>query len=110
MTRAERLAGREASGPRCWPAGSGPAQPALLSIPVAAYLPGKGEAGFVFVFDEASGTVVRHEITLASISEDRAFVRADIAPGTIIASRGVAFLNDGERVTLKDAGLARYNP
>ena len=86
----------------------------LSSIPVAAYLPALTDGeGFVFVFEKATGTIAKRTVRLQTITGDRALIRAskaDLPAQAIIASRGVAFLKNGQAVALKGAGTARYNP
>ncbi|PWG63520.1 efflux RND transporter periplasmic adaptor subunit [Sediminicurvatus halobius] len=81
-----------------------------VTIPATAFLPGPGETAWAFVYDPGSATVERREIRVASLAGDRARVSAGLAPGEIVAARGVAFLRDGQRVTRLHTGPARYQP
>lgn len=82
----------------------------FLQIPVAAFLAGTGPDDQVaFVYDAQSGTVSRRSIVVADIAENRALVADGLRPGDIVATAGLAFLSDGQAVTLLGEGPARYN-
>jgi len=79
----------------------------LVSIPAAAFVAAENNRKLVFVFDEREGVVHSREITIADIAGDRAVVSAGLAPGERIATKGAAFLEDGQKVTLLGSGPAR---
>jgi len=81
----------------------------LVSIPLAAVLAGEGQSREVFVFDGDTGTLQRRAVQLARTEGRRALVADGLAPGEIVATRGVPFLRDGMAVTLKDVGVVRYD-
>jgi RND family efflux transporter MFP subunit len=90
-------------------ASSAPA-PATVAIPVTAFAAGDGDARVAFVFDEKSGTVARRSIVVSEVTGARARVGEGLAPGEIIAAKGVDFLRDGQAVTLLGRGPERYHP
>lgn len=79
-------------------------------IPVTAFLPGPDGRQLAYVFDADSGTVRQRAITVVDIVGDRAMVGEGLDPGAVVASRGVAFLSDGQPVTLLGQGAVRFNP
>lgn len=81
----------------------------LRVIPATAFAAGPGQTRYAMVFDAEAGVVRRRMITLAEISGDRALVRAGLEPGEIIASQGVSFLEDGQRVVRLGVGVRRFN-
>ncbi|HYN38730.1 MAG TPA: efflux RND transporter periplasmic adaptor subunit, partial [Rhodospirillales bacterium] len=70
-------------------------------IPISAITAGvRANEGFVFVYDPASSTVRRTLVQASgSLTSDRVAVTG-LAIGDIVATAGVNFLRDGQRVTL----------
>jgi RND family efflux transporter MFP subunit len=58
----------------------------------------------VFVFDPASSTVKRREVTVGGIRENALIVIDGLDEGDLIASAGVSFLREGQDVKLLDMG------
>jgi multidrug efflux pump subunit AcrA (membrane-fusion protein) len=56
--------------------------------------------GIVFRYDEGSSTVKKRTITLGGIRDNRLVVTEGIAAGDILASAGVSYLSDGQKVKL----------
>ncbi|MGF1477784.1 MAG: efflux RND transporter periplasmic adaptor subunit [Geminicoccaceae bacterium] len=79
-------------------------------VPATAYLPIDDETTVSFVFDEATGTVSRREVTVRDLTGDRALISDGLEPGEIVAARGLPFLKDGQSVVRLGTGIARYNP
>lgn len=65
----------------------------------AAGEPGRAQ---VYVFDPGTGTVVRREITIAGIRDNALIVVDGLSAGERVASAGVSFLREGQRVRLLD--------
>ncbi len=84
--------------------------PERVAIPATAFLAGDGEREFAFVFDERSHTLSRREIDVSDVSGGQAIVASGLERGEIVASKGVAFLSDGQRVTRVGVGVKRYSP
>lgn len=59
--------------------------------------PGKA---FVYVFDQATSTVNRREVTIAGVRENALIIIAGLKEGERVASAGVSFLRDGQTVKL----------
>jgi RND family efflux transporter MFP subunit len=56
--------------------------------------------GEIFVFDEETGTVKARQIKVVGIKENSVIVSQGVAEGDLIASAGVSYLRDGQRVKL----------
>ncbi len=70
-------------------------------IPIAAIAPGDGPGqGYVFIFDEKDGTVKRTPIKGRGATDNFAHVYEGVKAGDIVASAGVTFLIDGQKVKL----------
>jgi hypothetical protein len=54
----------------------------------------------VFVFDGASSTVNRRKVTIGGVRDNRMVVTEGLVAGDMIASAGVSYLFDGEKVKL----------
>ncbi|MFC6489004.1 efflux RND transporter periplasmic adaptor subunit [Nitratireductor sp. GCM10026969] len=91
-------------------AGAADADQPLVSIPITAFLPEAGAKAVAFRYDGETGTVTRAPVTIAELTAAHAIVTEGLAPGDIIAAKGVAFLRDGQPVTRLGVGIARYNP
>ncbi len=81
----------------------------LATVPYTAILPGDHDTHVSFVFNLQSGRLERREITVVAREGDTALISAGLEPGDIVATRGLPFLNDGEAVSLRGVGIARYD-
>ena len=80
-----------------------------VSIPVEAFrFRSENESAVVYVFDEAAGTVRERAVEIAEVDDDRALVTSGLERGERLADRGVAFLRDGQAVTLLGVGPDRF--
>lgn len=79
----------------------------LTRIPVTAFLPVSQNETVAFVYDAESSRVVRRVVTITDISNHYALVGDGLRVGERIATRGLAFLSDGQKVTLLGMGPAR---
>ena len=57
-------------------------------------------AATVFLYDGASSTVKKHNISVGGIRDNRLIVTGGLAAGDIVASAGVSYLVDGQKVKL----------
>ena len=72
-----------------------------LAVPLAAILLGEGKAQFVFIYDEQSSTVKKTQIKPVNLRENDVLVEpGNLKAGDIIATAGVQFLTDGQKVNL----------
>jgi RND family efflux transporter MFP subunit len=88
-----------------------PAHQRIFEIPLTAYVPGgEGERAHVFRFIEERGVVELTPVTIVEVEDAGAHVSEGLSAGDIIAAKGVAFLRDGQSVTLLGEGPDRFNP
>ncbi|MEM7778018.1 MAG: efflux RND transporter periplasmic adaptor subunit [Pseudomonadota bacterium] len=80
----------------------------VMIVPLGAVAMGTDRTGQVFVYDETTKRVSSRGVTIERYRRDAVEVTGELAPGQIIASRGAAFLNDGEAVDLLGVGVARF--
>ncbi len=72
-----------------------------LAVPLAAILVGEGKTQFVFIYDEKSSTVKKTQIKPLNLRENDVIVEPGaLKAGDIIATAGVQFLTDGQKVNL----------
>ena len=79
-------------------------------IPIAAVLPEADNAFSVFVFDGETSTVSKRPVKTGGVGANNVAILEGLAEGDIIATAGVSFLADGQRVTLLDEELVRNAP
>jgi RND family efflux transporter MFP subunit len=74
----------------------------LVPLSVVASEAGKeiGGAATVYVYDTASSTVHKHKVTIGGVRDNRLIVTEGLGTGDIIASAGVSYLFDGQKVKL----------
>ena len=66
--------------------------------------PGESSEAFVFVYDPASSTVRKRPVRIGGIRENDVIVVDGLVPGERVASAGVSFLKDGQKVRLLESG------
>jgi multidrug efflux system membrane fusion protein len=72
-----------------------------LAVPLAAILVGEGKTQFVFIYDEKSSTVKKTQIKTLNLRENDVLIEPGaLKAGDIIATAGVQFLTDGQKVNL----------
>ncbi len=64
--------------------------------------PGDPVDSSVFVFDPDSSTVEERPVVVAGVRENMVIVISGLEPGDLVASAGVSFLKDGQKVNLLD--------
>jgi RND family efflux transporter MFP subunit len=73
-------------------------------VPLSVLVPDGGKVlqntGTVFRYDEASSTVRKLTVTVGGVRDNRLAVTEGIAAGDILASAGVSYLSDGQKVKL----------
>lgn len=83
--------------------GNAPRAPVSVAIPLSAFLSEEGTGHSAFVFrpeaqDDALGVLEKRDIVVGALSADRAIVLDGLLPGEIVASRGLPFLHERQRV------------
>jgi RND family efflux transporter MFP subunit len=73
-------------------------------VPLSVLAPEGGKelqgAASVFLYDNASSTVKKRDITVGGVRDNRLIVTGGLGAGDIVASAGVSYLADGQKVTL----------
>ena len=75
--------------------------------PLSAILAGEAQEHYVYVFDAESSSVSRRKIVVRDIRNNRVEITGDLKGGDIIATAGVPFLREGQKVQLM-SGEAPY--
>ena len=81
----------------------------LAAVPYTAVLPADGAGHISFVYNTQTGTLERRPITVAAREGATALISEGLAPGEIVATRGLPFLRDSQPVALRGVGIARYD-
>jgi multidrug efflux system membrane fusion protein len=72
-----------------------------LAVPLAALTVGEEKTYFVFIYDEKTSTVKKTQVKTLNVRENDVLVEpGTLKAGEIIATAGVQFLNDGQKVNL----------
>lgn len=79
-----------------------------IAVPIGSIGAGTGDAAHVFAYDDATGSVRAEPVRMLDYTDGMAWIETDLPPGTIVATRGVTFLVDGQRVALMGEGVARF--
>jgi RND family efflux transporter MFP subunit len=73
-------------------------------LPLTVLYPGGGKdlqgVATVFLYDEPSATVKKRQITVGGVRDNNLVVTAGVAAGDLVASAGVSYLVDGQKVKL----------
>ncbi len=80
-----------------------------IKVPVTAVAAGADEKSYVFVFDAEKSVVSKREVQTENIINNEVLISSGLNPGEIVAIAGVAFLRDGQQVTLLDDSVQRFN-
>ncbi|MCG6981307.1 MAG: efflux RND transporter periplasmic adaptor subunit [Deltaproteobacteria bacterium] len=72
-----------------------------LAVPLSAFLVGEGKTSFLFIYDKESSTVKKTQVKTLALRENDVLVKPGaLKAGDIIATAGVQFLTDGQKVNL----------
>jgi len=82
-------------------------RPGHVHVPVSALGYAPDGSPIVFVYDDASGTVMRRTVTTGELTNDEIRVTAGIEAGDAIVTAGVSALQDGMAVRPLDAPATR---
>lgn len=80
-----------------------------VSVPFSALRAGVNQKTYAFVYNPQSQTVQQREVQTENVLNNMAFISSGLSAGEIIATAGVAFLRDGQQVTLLDKKIQRFN-
>jgi multidrug efflux pump subunit AcrA (membrane-fusion protein) len=78
-------------------------------VPFAAVNAEANSTFVAYVFDRETSSLIRTPIETGGVRDNEVAVLSGLTEGDIIATAGVAFLRDGQEVTLLDEGLG-LNP
>jgi RND family efflux transporter MFP subunit len=84
-------------------------QGVTISVPFTALKAGINQKNYVFVYDPKNHVVNQRQVQTENILNNIAFLSSGLKSGEIIATAGVAFLRDGQKVTLFDKTIQRFN-
>jgi len=80
-----------------------------IKVPVSALSAGLDQKAYVFVYNPKRAIVERKQVQTENILNNEVFISSGLNSGDIIATAGVAFLSDGQKVTLLDKHTQRFN-
>lgn len=80
-----------------------------VKVPISALLADSGHSVVVFVYDAAQQVVRKRVVQTENILNNEVFISDGLNEGEIIATAGVAFLRDGQKVTLLEDRLQLFN-
>ena len=80
-----------------------------VSVPFSALRAGTHQKTYAFVYNPKTQTVHQREVIAENVLNNSVFVSSGLKDGEIIATAGVAFLRDGQKVTLLDQHIQRFN-
>ncbi|WP_019026590.1 efflux RND transporter periplasmic adaptor subunit [Colwellia piezophila] len=81
----------------------------VISIPVTALSAGLAQKSYVFVYNSQTQQVIKTQVQTENIFKNEVFISSGLKQGDIIATAGVAFLRDGQQVSLVDKNIQRFN-
>lgn len=96
---ASRNGGLKAAGP----------DEVIVRVPPSAIMTGEGDLAYVFVFDEVKKVVKKRKVKPENMVNNEVLITRGLKPGEIIATAGVVYLYDGQKVRLMDIGPKLYN-
>ena len=80
-----------------------------IRIPLTALSAGLAQKTYAFVYDKILQNVYRKEVQTENFLNNEVYISSGLKPGDIIATAGVAFLRDGQKVTLLNKKIQRFN-
>jgi membrane fusion protein, multidrug efflux system len=81
----------------------------VIKVPPNAIMAGTGQEMYAFVYDAAKGVVNRRLVQGENIRNNELMISSGLKPGDIIATAGVVYLHDGQKVSLLNVGAEKYN-
>lgn len=80
-----------------------------VCVPFTALSAGIDQKTYVYVYNPQTQTVHQREVQTENVLNNMAFISAGLKEGEIIAIAGVAFLREGQKVSLLDKKIQRFN-
>jgi len=81
----------------------------VIRIPMTALSAGLAQKVYAFVYDKTTQVVRRTEVQTENVLNNEVYISSGLQQGDIIATAGIAFLRDGQQVTLIDYQTQRFN-
>jgi multidrug efflux pump subunit AcrA (membrane-fusion protein) len=81
----------------------------VFRIPTSALSAGLGQKNYVFVYQASNQKLMKTQVQTENILNNEVFISSGLQEGDIIATAGVAFLRDGQQVSLLDPNVKRFN-
>jgi RND family efflux transporter MFP subunit len=81
----------------------------VMRVPLTALSAGLKQKVYVFVYDKDIEKLRRTEVQTENVLNNEVFISSGLKAGDIIATAGIAFLRDGQQVTLLDQQTQRFN-
>ena len=84
-------------------------QGTTVSVPFSALHAGINQKTYVYVYDPKTEQVNQREVQTENVLNNIAYISSGLNSGEIIATAGVAFLRENQKVTLLDKTTQRFN-
>ncbi|MGV2873451.1 efflux RND transporter periplasmic adaptor subunit [Colwellia sp. E150_009] len=84
-------------------------QGTVIKVPFSAIRAGINQKSHVFVYNPTTQVVEQRQVQTENVLNNIVFISSGLTNGEIIATAGVAFLRDGQKVTLLDNTTQRFN-
>lgn len=84
-------------------------QGVAIKVPFSAISAGINQKSYVFVYNPTTQSVEQRQVQTENVLNNIAFISSGLINGEVIATAGVAFLRDGQKVTLLDNTTQRFN-
>lgn len=81
----------------------------IIPVPPTALMAGPGQTAFVFVYDPDQKTVHKRSVQTENVINNQVMLSKGLKSGEIIATAGVPYLHDGQKVSLLGVGPERYH-
>ena len=81
----------------------------IIRVPLSSLGADVGQGAYVFVYDKDKQVVNRRAVQTENIIDNEVLVSSGLKVGDIIATAGVAYLRDGQQVSLLDSHVKRFN-
>ncbi|GHE92970.1 efflux RND transporter periplasmic adaptor subunit [Thalassotalea profundi] len=80
-----------------------------VAVPFSALRAGINQKTYTYVYNPQTQTVHQREVQTENVLNNIAFISSGLKSGEVVATAGVAFLRDGQKVTLLDQKTQRFN-
>ncbi|MBN7819200.1 efflux RND transporter periplasmic adaptor subunit [Bowmanella yangjiangensis] len=80
-----------------------------LRVPVSAIAADTGKQVYLFVYDPTQQKVFKRVVQTENIINNEVYISKGVKEGEIVATAGVAFLRDGQQVSLLDKQIRQFN-